>query len=86
MTASLSTPVPILLDFTKSTVEDITILCVSILVAVTVSAESQGFAATFLGDTRTEPGKRHHFNAFLHLDPLGTICFFLAGFGWAKLI
>ena len=84
MTASLSTPVPILLDFTKSTVEDITILCVSILVAVTVSAESQGFAATFLGDTRTEPGKRHHFNAFLHLDPLGTICFFLAGFGWAK--
>ncbi len=84
MTPSLNVPVPFLLDFSKSTVEDITILSVSILVAVTVSAESQSFAATFLGDTRTDPGKRHHFNAFLHLDLLGTICFFLAGFGWAK--
>lgn len=84
MPLSLNVPVPFLLDFSKSTVEDITILCVSILVAVTVSAESQGFAATFLGDNRTDPGKRHHFNAFLHLDLLGTVCFLLAGFGWAK--
>ncbi len=84
MPPSLSVPVPFLVDFSTSTVENITILCVSILVAVTVSAESQGFAATFLGDTRSDSNKRHHFNAFLHLDVFGTICFLLAGFGWAK--
>jgi len=84
MPPSLNVPVPFLIDFSTSTVEDITILCVSILVAVTVSAESQGFAATFLGDSRTDSNKRHHFNAFLHLDVFGTICFLLAGFGWAK--
>ncbi len=84
MPPSLAVPVPFLVDFSTSTVENITILCVSILVAVTVSAESQGFAATFLGDTRSDSKKRHHFNAFLHLDILGTICFLLTGFGWAK--
>ena len=84
MSPILNMPVPLLLDIGRSTVEEIAILCVSILVAITVSAESQAFAATFLGDNRTEPGKRHHFNAFLHLDPFGVLCYFLAGFGWAK--
>lgn len=84
MTPTLNMPVPLLLDVGRSTVEEIAILCVSALVAITVSAESQAFVATFLGDNRTEPGKRHHFNAFLHLDPLGALCYFLAGFGWAK--
>jgi len=84
MSPTLNMSVPLLLDFGRSTVEEIAILCVSILVAITVSAESQAFVATFLGDNRAEPGKRHHFNAFLHLDLLGTLCFFLAGFGWAK--
>ena len=84
MSPTLNVPVPLLLDFSRSTVEEIAILCVALLVAITVSAESQAFAATFLGDNRTEPGKRHHFNAFLHLDLFGTLCFFLAGFGWAR--
>lgn len=84
MSTTLNVPVPFIVSFSASTVEEVTILCVSILVAITVSAESQAFAATFLGDYRTEPGKRHHFNAFLHLDPLGTLCFFLAGFGWSR--
>lgn len=84
MTANLAIPVPFIIDLAQSTVEDITILCISILVAVTVSAESQAFAATFLGDSQTGSSKRHHFNAFMHLDILGTVCFFIAGFGWAK--
>ena len=84
MPLSLDVPVPLLLDFANVNVEEIAILCVSILVAVTISAESQAFVATFLGDSRSDQKKRHHFNAFLHLDPLGTISFFLGGFGWAK--
>lgn len=77
-------PAPFLLSFANSTVEEIVIFCVSVLVAVTVSAESQGFIATFLGDARPGNEKRFHFNSFLHLDILGTLCFFIAGFGWAK--
>ena len=84
MTPSLNVPVPYLLDFGGSTVEDYVIFTVSMLVAVTVSAESQGFAATFLGDAQAGTTKRFHFNSFLHLDILGTLCFYIAGFGWAK--
>lgn len=84
MSSPLAAPVPLLLQIPGSTVEEIAIFCVAILVAVTVSAESQGFAATFLGDMQQGGGKRFHFNAFLHLDLLGTLCFFIAGFGWAK--
>jgi Zn-dependent protease len=84
MTPSLNVPVPFLLDFGGSTVEDVVIFTVSMLVAVTVSAESQGFAATSLGDAQAGTTKRFHFNSFLHLDILGTLCFYIAGFGWAK--
>jgi len=84
MPAPLAVPVPFLLHIPGSTVEDVAVFCVAALVAVTVSAESQGLAATLLGDRQSGGGTRFNFNAFLHLDPLGTLCFFVAGFGWAK--
>ncbi|MGB5231396.1 MAG: site-2 protease family protein [Desulfoprunum sp.] len=84
MPAPLAVPVPFLLHLPGSTVEDVAIFCVAVLVAVTVSAESQGLAATLLGDRQPGGGTRFQFNAFLHLDPIGTLCFFVAGFGWAK--
>lgn len=84
MSSPLAVPVPFLLHYPGSSVDDIAVFCVAVLVAVTVSAESQGFAATFLGDRKTGGGKRFHFNCFLHLDPIGTLCFFIAGFGWAR--
>jgi hypothetical protein len=84
MSSPLAVPVPFLLRFPGSPVDDIVVFCVAVLVAVTVSAESQGFAATFLGDRQSGGGKRFHFNCFLHLDLLGTLCFFIAGFGWAR--
>lgn len=84
MSSPLAVPVPFLLHFPGSTVDDVAVFCVAVLVAVTVSAESQGFAATFLGDRQSGGGRRFHFNCFLHLDPLGTLCYFIAGFGWAR--
>lgn len=84
MTATSTMLTPLFLSFTGLTVEEVVIFSVSVLVAVMVNAESQGFAATFLGDARPGNDKRFHFNAFLHLDILGTLCFFIAGFGWAK--
>lgn len=84
MAATLPISVPLIVNLAQTTVEQTVFLCISILVAVTVSAESQAFVATLLGDSRPGSRDRHHFNAFLHLDLLGSLCFFIAGFGWAK--
>jgi len=51
-----------------------------------VHAEGQAFVATAMGDVHADRSRRLHFNAFLHLDILGSICFLLAGFGWPKKV
>ncbi len=56
------------------------------LFAVLFNAEGQAFLATSLGDQRPGATDRHHFNAFMHLDVLGTIAFVVGGFGWARHI
>jgi hypothetical protein len=76
--------IPFRLDFSNLAVDYTVSFCVAILVAVIVNAEGQAFAATLLGDARQDSKDRFHFNAFLHLDLWGTICFFIAGFGWSK--
>ncbi len=60
--------------------------CLGVLLAVLVNAEAQAFIATLLGDFRKDAKDRFNFNAFLHLDIIGTINFFLGGFGWARQI
>jgi hypothetical protein len=75
---------PYLLNYSQPVVEDIAIFCIAMLTAIIVSAEGQAFAATFLGDSRQGATDRLHFNVFLHMSILGTISFFVAGFGWAK--
>lgn len=77
-------PVPFRLDFFNLAVDDTVCFCVSILIALTVNAEAQAFAATFLGDSRSDDKGRFHFNAFLHTDIIGLLCFLLAGFGWPR--
>ena len=53
---------------------------------VLFNAEGQAFMATILGDQRVGATDRFHFNAFLHLDILGTLAFLLGGFGWPRQI
>jgi Zn-dependent protease len=77
---------PYLLDYSQPMVENIAVFCVAILTAILVSAEGQGFAATLLGDSKVGAKDRLHFNVFLHMSLPGTLCFFIAGFGWAKEI
>ena len=77
---------PYLINYSQPVVEDIAIFCVAMLTAIIVSAEGQGFVATFLGDSEPGAKDRLHFNIFLHTSLLGTLCFFVAGFGWAKQI
>ena len=77
---------PYLLNYSLPVVEDIVIFCIAMLIAIMISAEGQAFAATFLGDSRHGATDRFHFNVFLHMSILGTLSFFIAGFGWAKEI
>jgi len=49
-----------------------------------VNAEAQAFASTILGDSRIGAKDRFHFNAFLHINILGSICYLAGGFGWPR--
>ena len=57
----------------------------SVLVTITLNAEAQAFMSNLLGDRRTGARDRLHFNAFLHLEILGSICFLVGGFGWPRI-
>lgn len=79
-------PVPFILDPQHLAVDAVVSFCVSVLLAVTINAEAQAFAATFLGDSRSSAKDRFNFNAFLHLSFLGSLCYLVAGFGWPRTI
>lgn len=85
MTSSMW-PVPFFIDPQHLAMDAVTSFCVSVLIANTINAEAQAFAATFLGDFRSGDSKRFNFNCFLHLSLLGTICYLVAGFGWPRTV
>jgi len=78
--------IPYLIDPRTFAFDDLVTFCVAVLIAVLVNAEAQAYVATLLGDARPGAKDRLHFNAFLHLDPLGTLGFLVAGMGWAKRV
>ena len=75
---------PYQVDFSNFVFDSFLAFCLGILFAVTINAEAQAFVAQFLGDARQEDNSRFHFNALRHLDVLGTIAFFISGFGWPR--
>lgn len=77
---------PYLINYSQPVVDEIVIFTVALLTAIVVNAEGQAFVATFLGDSRQGAKDRLHFNVFLHMSILGTLNFYIAGFGWAKEI
>ncbi len=84
MTPDTAWPVPFLISPQNLAIDAITSFCVSVLLACMVNAEAQAFASTFLGDSRVGAKDRFHFNVFLHLDILGSICYLVGGFGWPR--
>ena len=77
-------PVPYFIDPQHLAVDHVVSFVVAVLLTLTINAEAQNVAATFLGDARPDTKDRFQFNCFLHLDALGTICYLVAGFGWPK--
>ena len=84
MSLASAWPVPFIISPQNLGVDAITAFCVSVLLAGMVNAEAQAFAAAFLGDSRVDVKDRFHFNAFLHVDILGSICYLAGGFGWPR--
>lgn len=84
MSIDTAWPVPFIINPQNLAVDALVSFCVAVLLAVMINAEAQAFAAAFLGDSRTGAKDRFHFNAFLHLDLWGTICYLLGGFGWPR--
>jgi Zn-dependent protease len=84
MSTESAWPVPFLLDPATLTIDSTVAFCVSVLITVTLNAEAQAFMSNFLGDRRPGARDRLHFNAFLHLGILGSICYLVGGFGWPR--
>lgn len=69
----------------SSIIQDIAILAVPILIAVTFHEVAHGWVADKLGDPTARLLGRLTLNPIKHLDPMGTIVFFLTRMiGWAK--
>ncbi len=57
---------------------------VALMVAITVHEFAHALLATLLGDTTPREQRRLTLNPLAHLDPLGTLTLFIAGFGWGR--
>ncbi len=71
-------------DFLSDKIVAISILAVPLLLALTCHELAHGLAAFALGDPTARRAGRLTLNPLRHLDPLGTIVFFIANIGWAK--
>ena len=56
----------------------------ALLVGISFHEFSHAFAADSLGDPTPRYRGRLTLNPFAHLDPMGTLLLFMAGFGWGK--
>ena len=57
---------------------------IALVIAITIHEFSHAWVATLLGDPTAKLSGRVTLNPISHLDPLGTIMIFLAGFGWGR--
>jgi len=59
-------------------------LVIALLYAITIHEFFHAWTANRLGDPTAKMQGRLTLNPLAHLDPLGTICIFVAHFGWGK--
>jgi Zn-dependent protease len=57
---------------------------ISLIIAITIHEFAHAWTAVYLGDPTPEKQGRLSINPLRHLDFLGTIFLFIAGFGWGK--
>ena len=70
--------------FLGSSITSIFATLLAVLLAITFHETAHGFAAYKLGDPTAKNQGRLTLNPLAHLDPVGALMMFIAGFGWAK--
>jgi Zn-dependent protease len=60
------------------------LVAIPLLFSVIIHEVAHGWVAYRMGDPTAKRSGRLSLNPLKHLDPVGTLMLFLAGFGWAK--
>ncbi len=60
------------------------LVAIPLLFSIILHEVAHGWVADKMGDSTAKWSGRLTFNPLKHLDPIGTLMLFLAGFGWAK--
>ncbi len=68
----------------NSSITEIFLLIPPLLLALTCHEFAHGYIAYRFGDPTAKNANRLTLNPVHHLDPIGTIAFFIFHFGWAK--
>ncbi len=68
----------------NSWLQELAILAPPLLLSLTIHEVAHGYVADRLGDHTARLAGRLTLNPLKHLDPIGTIAFFLVHLGWAK--
>ncbi|AEF94878.1 peptidase M50 [Desulfotomaculum nigrificans CO-1-SRB] len=70
--------------FNFPSARELVLMALPILLALTFHEFAHAWVAHKLGDNTAKNMGRLTLNPLKHLDPIGTLLLFLAGFGWAK--
>ena len=60
------------------------LVAIPLLFSVIIHEVAHGWVAYRMGDSTAKWSGRLSLNPLKHLDPIGTLMLFIAGFGWAK--
>ena len=71
-------------DSFKSVLIQFLITIPIVLISLSIHEFAHGYASYLLGDNTARNYGRLTLNPLKHLDPIGTLCMLLFGFGWAK--
>ena len=71
-------------QFLAFSLREIPYVAITLMVAFTVHEFAHAFVAYKFGDPTAQKQGRLTLNPIQHLDPIGTILIFIAGFGWAR--
>lgn len=71
-------------QFLAFSLREIPYVAVTLMIAFTVHEFAHAYVAYKFGDPTAQKQGRLTLNPIQHLDPIGTILIFIAGFGWAR--
>lgn len=71
-------------QFLAFSLKDIPYVAITLMIAFTIHEYAHAYVAYRFGDSTAKNQGRLTLNPIHHLDPIGTILIFIAGFGWAR--